>query len=32
MTLGGRVVHMDIREVVYAEINDMYGTDIPVPQ
>jgi ribonuclease Z len=32
MMLGGRVVHRDILEEIYAEINEMYGTDIPVPQ
>ncbi len=29
---GGRVVHKDILEVIYAEINDMYGTDEKVPE
>ncbi len=29
--LGGRVVHADILEEIYAEINEMYGTNIPVP-
>ncbi len=28
---GGRVVHRDILEVIYAEINERYGTSIPVP-
>ena len=32
MMLGGRVVHRDILEEIYAEINEMYGTDIPVPE
>ncbi len=32
MMLGGRVVHSDILEEIYAEINAMYGTDIPVPR
>jgi len=31
MMLGGRVVHSDILEEIYAEINEMYGTNIPVP-
>jgi ribonuclease Z len=31
MMLGGRVVHTDILEEIYAEINEMYGTNIPVP-
>jgi hypothetical protein len=31
MMLGGKVVHRDILEEIYAEINDMYGTEIPVP-
>jgi ribonuclease Z len=32
MMLGGRVVHSDILEEIYAEINEMYGTSIPVPK
>jgi ribonuclease Z len=32
MILGGRVVHTDILEEIYAEINEMYGTSIPVPK
>ncbi|MHC4233575.1 MAG: guanitoxin biosynthesis MBL fold metallo-hydrolase GntH [Planctomycetota bacterium] len=32
MMLGGRVVHTDILEEIYAEINEMYGTNIPVPK
>jgi ribonuclease Z len=28
---GGRVVHQDVLEEIYAEINEMYGTNIPVP-
>jgi ribonuclease Z len=31
MMLGGRVVHTDILEEIYAEINERYGTEIPVP-
>ena len=31
MMLDGRVVHRDILEEIYAEVNEMYGTDIPVP-
>jgi ribonuclease Z len=31
MMLGGRVVHTEILEEIYGEINDMYGTNIPVP-
>jgi len=31
MMLEGRVVHLDILEEIYAEINEMYGTNIPVP-
>ncbi len=31
MMLDGRVVHTDILEEIYAEINEMYGTNIPVP-
>ena len=27
----GRVVHTDVLEEIYAEINELYGTDIPVP-
>jgi len=30
--LGGHVVHRDILEEIYAEINEMYGTDVPVPE
>jgi len=29
--IGGRVVHQDVLEEIYAEINEMYGTNIPVP-
>jgi ribonuclease Z len=29
MMLGGRVVHTDILEQIYSEINDMYGTSVP---
>jgi ribonuclease Z len=29
--LGGRVVHRDVLEEIYAEINEMYGTDYQVP-
>ncbi len=32
MMLGGRVAHADILAEIYAEINEMYGTDIRVPQ
>jgi ribonuclease Z len=32
MMLGGRVVHTDILEEIYAEINELYGTNIPVPE
>jgi ribonuclease Z len=32
MMLGGRVVHTDILEQIYSEINDMYGTSVPLPQ
>ncbi len=32
MMLGGRVVHTDILEEIYAEVNETYGTNIPVPQ
>ncbi len=32
MMLGGRVVHSDILQEIYAEINEMYGTSIPVPK
>ena len=32
MMLGGRVVHRNILEEIYAEINEMYGTDVPVPE
>jgi ribonuclease Z len=28
---GGRVVHQDVLEELYAEINALYGTNIPVP-
>jgi ribonuclease Z len=28
---GGRIVHQDVLETVYAEINERYGTSIPVP-
>lgn len=28
---GGRVVHRDILEEIYAEINEMYGTNEDVP-
>ena len=31
MMLDGRVVHTDILEEIYAEINAKYGTSIPVP-
>ena len=31
MLLDGRVVHKDILEVIYAEINEMYGTEEKVP-
>jgi len=31
MMLDGRVVHRDILEEIYGEINEMYGTEIPVP-
>ena len=31
MMLDGRVVHRDILEEIYAEVNEMYGTEIPVP-
>ncbi len=31
MMLGGRVVHTDVLTEIYAEVNEMYGTDIPVP-
>ena len=30
--VGGRVVHQDVLEELYAEINAMYGTSIPVPE
>jgi ribonuclease Z len=30
--LDGRVVHTDILEEIYAEINEMYGLNIPVPR
>ena len=29
--LEGRVVHQDVLETVYAEINERYGTSVPVP-
>ena len=32
MMLGGRVVHTDVLEEIYAEINATYGTNIPMPQ
>ncbi len=32
MMLGGRVVHREILEEIYAEINDMYGTSVSVPE
>ena len=32
MMLSGRVVHTDILEEIYAEINELYGTSIPVPK
>ena len=28
---GGRVVHKDVLETVYEQINKLYGTNIPVP-
>jgi hypothetical protein len=28
----GRVVHKDILEVIYGEINEMYGIDEKVPE
>ena len=31
MMHGGKVVHRDILEVIYAEINEMYGTEVAVP-
>jgi ribonuclease Z len=31
MMLGGRVVHRDILEEIYGEINEMYGTNVRVP-
>jgi hypothetical protein len=31
MMLDGRVVHRDILEEIYAEVNERYGTEIPVP-
>ena len=31
MMLSGRVVHTDVLKEIYAEVNEMYGTDIPVP-
>jgi ribonuclease Z len=32
MMLGGRVVYRGILEEIYAEINAMYGTNIPLPE
>ena len=29
--LEGRVVHQDVLETIYAEINERYGTSVPVP-
>ena len=31
MMLDGRVVHTDVLEEIYAEINELYGTNILVP-
>jgi len=29
--LGEQIVHQDVLETIYAEINERYGTSVPVP-